>query len=97
MVVANEELPKANDDLETSGGRPHRASHGRNQKLKVEMAAREESHARSLYLAYHNSLTGLGNRLLFKEQLEEALRDVSASPHPLAVFVLGSGWLQGDQ
>ena len=44
--------------------------------------------ARSQYLAYHDSLTGLGNRLLFKEQLDEALRDVSVAPHSLAVLFL---------
>ena len=38
------------------------------------MAVREEADARSLHLAYHDSLTGLGNRLLFKEQLEDVLR-----------------------
>jgi diguanylate cyclase (GGDEF)-like protein len=59
-----------------------------NQRLKVEIADREESQARSQYLAYHDSLTGLGNRLLFKEQLEEALKDVSVASHPLAVLFL---------
>src|SRR5262249_8070297 len=53
-----------------------------------EIADREELQARSQYLAYHDSLTGLGNRLLFKEQLEEALKDVSVAPHPLAVLFL---------
>jgi diguanylate cyclase (GGDEF)-like protein len=44
--------------------------------------------ARSQYLAFHDSLTGLGNRVLFKEQLDEALKDVSVTPHPLAVLFL---------
>ena len=59
-----------------------------NQRLKVEIAEREESQARSQYLAYHDSLTGLGNRLLFKEQLEEALKDEATTAHPLAVLFL---------
>src|SRR6267378_1139843 len=58
------------------------------ERRKVEIADREESQARSQYLAYHDSLTGLGNRLLFKEQLEEALKDVSVASHPLAVLFL---------
>jgi diguanylate cyclase (GGDEF)-like protein len=88
VALANEKLREANEDLE------HRVEErtGRlvdaNQKLKVEIANREESQARSQYLAYHDSLTGLGNRLLFKEQLEEALKDVSITPHPLAVLFL---------
>src|SRR5439155_1295290 len=59
-----------------------------NQRLKEEIADREELQARSQFLAYHDSLTGLGNRLLFKEQLDEALKDVSVGPHPLAVLFL---------
>ena len=57
-----------------------------NQRLKAEIVNREESEARSQYLAYHDSLTGLGNRLLFKEQLEQALGDMTLRPHPLAVL-----------
>ena len=43
--------------------------------------------ARSQYLAYHDSLTGLGNRLLFKEELDEALRDVSVRHIPWQPFL----------
>jgi len=46
-----------------------------NQTLKAEIANREKSEAHSKYLAYHDSLTGLGNRLLFREQLEQAIND----------------------
>ncbi|MDF3812983.1 MULTISPECIES: EAL domain-containing protein [Rhodopseudomonas] len=46
-----------------------------NQTLKAEIANREKSEAHSKYLAYHDSLTGLGNRLMFREQLEQAIND----------------------
>ena len=88
VALANEELRKANQDLEHRVEERTSRLVDANQRLKVEIASREESQARSQYLAHHDSLTGLGNRLLFKEQLEEALRDVSATPHPLAILFL---------
>jgi diguanylate cyclase (GGDEF)-like protein len=88
VALANEELRKANEDLERRVQERTSRLADANQRLKVEIADREESQARSQYLAYHDSLTGLGNRLLFKEQLEEALNDVLITPHPLAVLFL---------
>jgi diguanylate cyclase (GGDEF)-like protein len=88
VVLANEGLRKANEDLERRVEERTSRLSDANQRLKVEIANREESQARSQYLAYHDSLTGLGNRLLFKEQLEETLKDVSVTQHPLAVLFL---------
>jgi diguanylate cyclase (GGDEF)-like protein len=87
VVAVNEKLLKANDELEKRVAERTNKLIEANQRLKVEIADREESQARSQYLAYHDSLTGLGNRLLFKEQLEEALIDDSTS-YPLAVLFL---------
>jgi diguanylate cyclase (GGDEF)-like protein len=88
VAAANEELRKTNEDLEVRVEERTRRLIDANQRLKVEIADREESEARSQYLAYHDSLTGLGNRLLFKDQLDEALKDASITPHSLAVLFL---------
>ncbi len=88
VVTANEELLKANEDLERRVEERTRRLIDANQRLKEEIADREELQARSQYLAFHDSLTRLGNRVLFKEQLDEALKDVSGTPHPLAVLFL---------
>ena len=88
VLLANEALRKANEELECRVEERTGRLIEVNQRLKVEIANREESQAKSQYLAYHDSLTGLGNRLLFKDQLEKALNDVSVTPHPVAVLFL---------
>jgi diguanylate cyclase (GGDEF)-like protein len=88
VVAANEALSKANDNLEKNVAERTELLLGLYQKLRAEMAVREESDARSLYLAYHDSLTGLANRLLFKEQLEDILKDTLQTPKPVAVLLV---------
>jgi diguanylate cyclase (GGDEF)-like protein len=59
-----------------------------NRELEVQIAERERSDAKSHFLTYHDALTGLGNRLLFQQQLAHALqRDGDGSR--LAVLFLG--------
>jgi len=88
VIKANEELRRANDDLENRVEERTRRLVEVNQRLKEEIADREELQAKSQYLAYHDALTGLGNRLLFKEQLNETLRDLPGSRQPFAVLFL---------
>src|SRR6185437_5985617 len=86
VVAANDQLRQANEDLEQRVEERTRRLVDTNQRLKEEIANREELQAKSQYLAHHDSLTCLGNRLLFKEQIDEALGDVSVASHPLAVL-----------
>ncbi|MEH2537594.1 MULTISPECIES: putative bifunctional diguanylate cyclase/phosphodiesterase [unclassified Bradyrhizobium] len=86
VELANEQLRRTNEALEARVEERTKRLADANQRLKEEIADREELQARSQYLAYHDSLTGLGNRMLFKEQLEQALTDETVTPHPLAVL-----------
>jgi diguanylate cyclase (GGDEF)-like protein len=95
VVAANEALSRANDGLEKNVAERTALLLGLYQKLRAEMAVREESDARSLHLAYHDSLTGLGNRLLFKEQLEHALKDVLEAAKPVAVLLIDLDGFKG--
>jgi len=63
-----------------------------NQELEVQIAERERSDAKSHFLTYHDALTGLGNRLLFQQQLAHALqgdRNGDGDGNRLAVLFLG--------
>jgi diguanylate cyclase (GGDEF)-like protein len=57
-----------------------------NELLRNEIANRRRSEAQTQYLAYHDALTGLGNRLLFREELDLALRESRSSRQPLAIL-----------
>ena len=46
------------------------------------------------YNAYHDSLTGLPNRALFADRLEQALSQRSVSLHPIAVLFLDLDWFK---
>jgi len=88
VARTNEALQQINGELEQRVAERTGRLVQTNQKLKEEIAHRKEADAQSQYLAHHDSLTGLGNRLLFKQQLEQALGEVSMSLHPLAVLFI---------
>jgi diguanylate cyclase (GGDEF)-like protein len=95
VIAANAALSDANENLEKNVAERTTLLLGLYQKLRAEMASREESDARSLYLAYHDSLTGLGNRLLFKDQLDEALKEVWETPNPIAILFVDLDGFKG--
>ncbi len=59
-----------------------------NQDLTKEISQRQRSEDRIRYLAHHDALTGLGNRVLFHEQLTEALARLAGTPETLALLFL---------
>jgi diguanylate cyclase (GGDEF)-like protein len=95
VIAANEALSKANTGLEKSVADRTALLLDLYEKLRAEMAVREEADARSVHLAYHDSLTGLGNRLLFKEQLEGVLKDVVHNAKSVAVLFVDLDGFKG--
>jgi len=88
---AKDELEQANNALQALNGSLEQRIAERmaelvetNEALKKEIAERERSQAEIHYLAHHDSLTGLGNRVLLRQQLEQAL----AQPTRTGVAVL---------
>jgi diguanylate cyclase (GGDEF)-like protein len=87
-VEARQALQYANRDLERRVAERTANLQEVNQRLQGEISQRERTEAKIQYLAYHDALTGLANRLLFREQLEQALVDCQASGQGLALLFL---------
>jgi diguanylate cyclase (GGDEF)-like protein len=85
---ANEALREANNDLERRVAERTAKLVSANNQLQREIADRERSEAKVQYLANHDALTGLANRVLLREQLDEALVRVRRSGEALAVLFL---------
>jgi diguanylate cyclase (GGDEF)-like protein len=86
LAVANAALNQANEQLEQRVfDRTARLTEA-NDRLRNEVTARERSEAQNQYLAYHDTLTGLGNRLLFREELQHALAEKRATANTLAIL-----------
>ncbi|MBS1190564.1 MAG: domain S-box/diguanylate cyclase protein [Rhodocyclaceae bacterium] len=56
--------------------------------LFSDISDRKEAEAYIHHLAYHDPLTGLANRLLFRDRLDTALRQAQRSNRPLAVLMM---------
>ncbi len=77
---AKDELDQANNALQALNGSLEQRIAERmaelvetNKSLKKEIAERERSQAEIHYLAHHDSLTGLANRVLLRQHLDHAL------------------------
>jgi diguanylate cyclase (GGDEF)-like protein len=88
LEVMNIELHRTNLNLEGRVTERTAKLGEANRQLQEEIAHRKRSEARSHYLAYHDALTGLANRVLFREDLERALQEARASRSSLAVLFI---------
>ncbi len=84
----NEELSRANEALECRVEARTKDLVQANQQLRSEMEQRERTQATIVHLAHHDPLTGLGNRLLFHEQLSDALEQRQRHGGDLAVLFI---------
>jgi diguanylate cyclase (GGDEF)-like protein len=91
----NEALRRANEELEGRVAERTKELVKANQQLRKEMEHREKSQATIRYLAHHDALTGLGNRLLFHEQLCEAAADKQQHGGDLAVLFIDLDGFKG--
>jgi diguanylate cyclase (GGDEF)-like protein len=88
ILRVNSALRDANDGLERRVKERTAKLAEANEQLQREIAQRQESEARIHYLAHHDALTGLGNRLLLRAQLAEALDRVRTFGEGLAVLFI---------
>ncbi len=56
--------------------------------MGIDITAEKATQTELAFLAYHDSLTGLSNRLLFKNALLQAITSLSPQEHRLAVFYM---------
>ena len=95
LELMNTELHRANLGLESRiSERTQRLSEV-NRKLVKEIAQRQSTEDRSQFLAYHDALTGLANRALFREDLERALVDARIARSPVAVLFIDLDGFKG--
>lgn len=60
----------------------------RNQQLQHEVAERERAEAEARYLAQHDALTGLPNRILFIDRLDTAITRAARHGEPTALLYI---------
>jgi diguanylate cyclase (GGDEF)-like protein len=85
---ANDALQRANHLLEQRVAERTVDLMEVNRQLQLEMAERERSAHHIRYLAHHDALTGLGNRTLLHERMEELRASSGPAEGTLAVLFL---------
>jgi diguanylate cyclase (GGDEF)-like protein len=84
----NQELSRVNEALEGRVADRTRDLLQANHQLRSEIEQRERSQAMIVHLAHHDSLTGLGNRLQFHQQLSDAVAHRQRHGGDLAVLFI---------
>ncbi len=87
-LAARRALQKAHDDLELRVQERTAALERANEKLKEHIHELQLAEEKIQHNAYHDSLTGLPNRLLFNDRLQNALGAAGRREEKLAVLFL---------
>jgi diguanylate cyclase (GGDEF)-like protein len=95
LAAANRALNDSNLDLERRVAERTNELRAINERLQREIAQRQQSDARTLYLAYHDALTGLGNRVMFRESAQSALEVSRVTRSPFAIFFIDLDGFKG--
>jgi diguanylate cyclase (GGDEF)-like protein len=95
LAAANQALNAANGDLEKRVAARTLELRAINERLQREIAQREQSDARTLYLAYHDALTGLGNRVMFRETVQRALEVARVTKEIFSIFFIDLDGFKG--
>ena len=95
IEAANQALNSANADLERRVAERTLELRSINDRLQREIAQREQSDARTLYLAYHDALTGLGNRVMFRETVQRAVEVARVTKQIFAIFFIDLDGFKG--
>ena len=88
VLLAAQTVQKSNEILEDRVQERTAQLVQMNEQLKKEIVQREKSEAESKYLAYHDALTGLGNRVLFREGLSRAIESIPVTSGKLAILFI---------
>jgi diguanylate cyclase (GGDEF)-like protein len=91
----NAALREANDSLELRVAERTANLVSANEQLQREIEHRQKSEAKIQYLAHYDPLTGLANRVLLGEQLEEALARMRRKSEAVAVLFLDLDGFKG--
>jgi diguanylate cyclase (GGDEF)-like protein len=85
---ASRALQDANENLEKRVAERTQELLHANEQLRCEITERQRSEAKVEYLAHHDALTGLPNRVLFRKYLDDAVTRARRSGEDLAVLFL---------
>jgi diguanylate cyclase (GGDEF)-like protein/PAS domain S-box-containing protein len=85
---ASDAVRRARDELELRVDARTAELAGANALLQEEIVERRQAEARVLHMAYHDNLTGLPNRALLADRLQQAIRAAERAGTRLAVMFL---------